>query len=134
MGGNMNSQEIKQRLTVLNYNVNEYWVLAGAAMVLYGIKNDTPDIDLGCSKVMADQLEKQYKPIMLPDGTRRFRIDSDVEIFENWLSGGIQCLEGFPIVTIDGLISMKMALGREKDIPDIDRIQNYLEKQQANCE
>ena len=130
----MNSQEINQRLTVLNYNVNEYWVRAGAAMVLYGIKNDTPDIDLGCSKEMADQLEKQYVPIMLPDGTRRFRIDSDVEIFENWLSGGIQSLDGFPIVTIDGLISMKRELGREKDFLDIARIQNYLEKQQVNCE
>lgn len=125
----MNSQEIKKRLNILNYDKREYWILAGAAMVLYGIKSETPDIDLGCSSKMADELEEHYTPVILPDGTRRFLIESNIEIFENWLSGTVDQLDGFPIVSIDGLIMMKQELGREKDFLDIARIQNYLTKQ-----
>lgn len=122
----MNIQDIKDKLTELNFDPNEYWVLAGSAMVLYGIRPLTHDIDLGCTSKMADELEKDFSPIILEDGSRKFVINSDIEIFENWIEGSVNRVENFPVVSLDGLIKMKTKLGREKDHRDIALIEEFI--------
>lgn len=122
----MNRADIIQRLKEIKFDAGEYWVITGAAMVLYGIKEVTSDIDLGCSKKMADELEeKGYGVTLLDDGTRRIQFQDDIEIFENWLFDKVQMIENIPVVSIDGLVAMKKALGREKDFEDIRRIEVY---------
>ena len=53
----MDKHEILDQLRVFPYDRDEYWVVTGSAMVLYGIKEQADDIDLGCSVEMADLLE-----------------------------------------------------------------------------
>lgn len=43
----LNKEEIICLLKEAEFDINEYWVTSGAAMVLYGIKDMTRDIDLG---------------------------------------------------------------------------------------
>ena len=57
LGGFMNRQEVLEQLKAFPYDRNEYWVITGSAMVIYGIKEQAGDIDLGCSVKMADLLE-----------------------------------------------------------------------------
>lgn len=97
-------------------------------MVLHGIKEGTSDIDLGCTTKLANELETKYQPIVWADGTRSFKIGSDIEIFENWLADEIVYIAGIPCVSIKGLISMKKELGREKDLKDVVIIKQYLER------
>ncbi len=107
----MNKIEIIRRLEELNFDKNEYWLVTGGAMVLYGIKNETHDIDLGCSKKMADNLEKKgYKVTRLIDGTRKINIENDIEIFENWIFDKIDVITNIPVISLDGLIAMKNGL------------------------
>ena len=127
----MTAENITKRLKELNFDKNDYWVLAGTAMVLYGIKTETPDIDLGCTKRLADVLSKKYEVTFMPDGTKRFIIDADLEIFEDWLSGEVILLNDIPIVSLEGLIAMKEALGRDKDIKDIALIWDFLHSGQG---
>lgn len=124
----MKSEEIIKRLDELNLNKEEYWVVAGSAMVLHGIKSETSDIDLGCTTRLADVLETKYEPVIGTDGTRSFQIGNDIEIFENWLADRIVFISDIPSVSIEGLISMKRELGREKDLKDIALINQYLGK------
>jgi hypothetical protein len=42
-----------------------------------------------------------------------------VEIFENWIEGTVEIMNGVPVVCVEGLIRMKKKLGREKDLADI---------------
>ena len=49
-------------------------------------------------------------------------MSEDVEIFENWLEDRVERFEGIPVISIQGLIWMKRALGREKDFRDIQLI------------
>ena len=42
----MNKTEIVKELDKFPYSKEDYWVLTGGAMVLYGIKEQTSDIDL----------------------------------------------------------------------------------------
>ena len=92
-------------------------------MVLYGLREQTSDIDLGCTSELADYLQEKGFPIkQLPDGTRKIVVAEDVEIFENWLEDRVERFEGIPVISIQGLIWMKRALGREKDFRDIQLI------------
>ena len=63
----MDRQEILNRLMAFPYDRDEYWVITGSAMVMYGIKEHAGDIDLGCSVKMADLLENVYIVIFSPE-------------------------------------------------------------------
>ena len=113
-----------QCLRELPFPEKEYWVVAGGAMVLHGFRQQTRDIDLGCSTRLADQLERQgYAVSRCEDGTRKIIYSEHIEIFENWIEGAVEMLGGVPVVCVDGLIRMKRKLGREKDLADIALIE-----------
>ena len=113
-----------RRLEALSLPEGEYWVVAGAAMVLHGFRAETRDIDLGCSARLADRLERQGYPVARgEDGLRTIRLADDAELFENWLEGAVERIGGVPVVSADGLIRMKRKLGRAKDWADIALIE-----------
>lgn len=113
-----------RRLQELPFSEQEYWVIAGSAMVLHGFRSQTHDIDLGCSTLLADKLEQQdYTVSRYEDGTRKILYSEDVEIFENWVEGTVEIISGVPVVCVDGLIQMKKKLGRDKDLMDIALIE-----------
>ena len=113
-----------QRLEELSFPKKEYWVIAGGAMVLHGLRPQTQDIDLGCSTLLADKLEQQgYLVSHYDDGTRKILYSENIEIFENWIEGTVDIISGVPVVCVDGLIQMKRKLGRKKDLADIALIE-----------
>lgn len=113
-------QTLIQRLKELSLPEEEYWVVAGGAMVLHGFRAQTRDIDLGCSTLLADKLEQLGYPVLrCDDGSRRISYSKDVELFENWVEGTVELLSGVPVVCVDGLKQMKKKLGREKDLADL---------------
>ena len=122
----MRKEDILAKLNEFPYPRGDYWVITGGAMVLYGIREETHDIDLGCTAALADRLEADgYAPQALSDGRRSFHIGADIEVFENWLYGEVEQLYGVPVISVDGLIAMKRRLGREKDLRDIRLIEAW---------
>ena len=122
----MNKTEIMKILNEFPYSKDDYWLITGGAMVLYGIKEQTTDIDLGCNKKMADELEKDgffYK--FTESGNRQFKYGENIEIFENWLNDKAETVENIPVISVNGLIEMKQELGREKDFKDIKLINEW---------
>jgi len=125
----MNKNDIINRLEDLNFDKSGYWVLAGSAMVLHGIRPETHDIDMGCTKEFADELETEgYPTVVMPDGTRRITYSEDVEIFEDWIFDRVMFVEEIPVISLEGLLEMKRSLGREKDLRDIQMIEEFLGK------
>ena len=125
----MDRQEIIERLRAFPYDSSEYWVITGGAMVLYGFREQTGDIDLGCTKEMADRMEADgwlYK--VQENGRRSFRYGEDIEVFEGWLEDTVQEVEGIPVISVKGLIKMKKSIGREKDLRDIALIEDNLKR------
>lgn len=121
-------QSLIQRVKELSFPAGEYWVVAGGAMVMHGFRPQTRDIDLGCSSLLADILERHgYPTTLCDDGTRKIRYSDDVEIFENWLEGEVEMVGSVPVVSADGLIRMKSKLGREKDLADIELIRGGMD-------
>ena len=123
----MNRTEIIERLSVFPYDASEYWLITGGAMVLYGIREETSDIDLGCTVRLADRLEADgYLHAITANGKRWFKVGSDIELFEDWLYDTITLVDGIPVISIQGLIDMKRGLGREKDAREVELIEKYL--------
>lgn len=119
----LDKKQIIARLEEFHLDDTKYWLIMGGAMVLYGLREQTSDIDLGCTSDLADLLQQEGFPVeRMPDGTRKIVVAEDVEIFENWLEDKVERFEGVPVISIQGLIEMKRALGREKDFRDIQLI------------
>ena len=123
----MKKSDILRRLLELNFDPTQYWLITGAAMVLYGIRAETGDIDMGCTTALADLLEAQGCPCSKGvDGSRKITLGDDVEIFENWLYDKVELYENIPLLSPQGLMEMKRFLGREKDLNDIALIEAWL--------
>ncbi len=125
----MTRADVLERLRALNWPVEDYWLVAGGAMVLYGLRPETHDLDLGCTTARADALEAAGVPFEeMSDGSgRRFTVSGDVEVFENWLMDRVELVDGVPVVSLQGLREMKRALGREKDLRDVARIDAFFQ-------
>ena len=124
----MNKADIMEKLHALNWPPEDYWVVAGGAMVLHGLRQETRDLDLGCTTARADILAAAGVPFKpMDDGSGRwFTLDGEVEVFENWLYDRTELVEGVPVVSLQGLRQMKVALGREKDRRDVALIEAFL--------
>ena len=96
-------------------------------MALYGLREQTNDIDLGCTTLLADALQRQGYPVTVLDGgSRRIAIGDDIEVYENWLYDQVILWESIPVISPEGLLQMKRFLGRPKDQDDIARIEAFL--------
>ena len=125
----MRKNEIIQKLQPLELPLEEFWLIAGSAMVMHGIREETRDIDIGCSKKLADMFEKNgYSTKRMQDGSRSFTIGVDIEVFEDWLFDRVEYLDGLPVISVKGLLEMKQALGREKDKADIALIKAFMHR------
>ena len=97
----MNKQEILNHLSEFPYHRNDYWIITGGAMVMYGIREQTADIDLGCSKQLADQLETDgFMFKRTDDGKRWFKYGENIEIFEDWLRDTVETVCVFNVVSV----------------------------------
>lgn len=115
----MKAEDIRRRLAELDLDTNEYRINAGGAMVLYGLREETHDLDIWCTKKLGDALAQRCEAQTLPDGTRRFVPAPDVEIYENMLPGKTVFLNGIPVAPLEDVLALKRRLNREKDQRDI---------------
>lgn len=116
-------------MSPFDFDKTKYRISTGAALVLHGIKETTNDIDVGCdSDVAKELLDKGYPVHVYPEGYRKICFDESVDVFENWSPGETVIIDGQPVLTLDAIIEIKKALGREKDFADIALIEAYRNK------
>ena len=115
----MKAEDIRRRLAELALDTNEYRINAGGAMVLHGLREETHDLDIWCTKKLGDALAQRFEVQVLPDGARRFVPAPDVEIYENMFPGETVFLNGIPVAPLEDVLALKRQLNREKDRRDI---------------
>lgn len=110
----------------LDFNPNDYCVGFGSALVLYGIKYSTPDIDINVSKALFSMLSKRYEVNYAMFNEPYINIDGIVEVFIEENNRTKASIEGIPVYTLNEIIQSKKRLGRPKDIEDIKLIEEYI--------
>lgn len=128
----MRAKDIRQTLAKLALDTNEYRIIAGGAMALYGLREETHDLDIWCTKKLGDVLAQRCAFETLPDGTRRFVPAPDVEIYENLQPGDTVLLDGIPVASLREVLAFKRSLNREKDQKDIAVLEAAVAAQAAD--
>lgn len=129
----LNKENIIKMLKDMNLPVNEYWVTSGAGLVLHGIKDGTNDIDLGCaSNLWENFLRKGYTYKVGKDKSNIMEINDSVEMIKNWFVDEIEFIDGLPVASLESIKKQKAELGREKDIRDIELIDEYIKNKLNN--
>ena len=123
----LNKGDIVRKMREFRFPAHEYWVTAGAGLVMHEVKAETRDIDIGCSSSLAEILIQSGRNwYRLEDGTRRIEIDSQTEAFENWLVDEVTQMDGISVATLSSIRKQKVDLNREKDWQDIRLIDEFV--------
>ena len=122
----LDKNDVIQLMKELNLPPNQYWITAGAGLVMHNIKETTRDIDIGCTTALTNYLIQQGCEFMYDsDGTRIVRVNANIEAFENWAVDEIENVDGISVASILSIRKQKEKLGREKDLEDIKMIDEF---------
>lgn len=126
----INKEQIEALLNKYLLNKNEFIVLSGSALVLYGIKDETHDIDVSVSKEYFEFLLETYKCEIekydVKNNVYVYYIDNVINFSTNYYDVDYNVINGFKIQTIESILELKESLNREKDKKDIVKIKRYL--------
>lgn len=125
----LTAKEIVEKVKEIELPVDEYWILAGSALVLHGVKRETRDIDLGCTRHLCEQLISEgYEVKIGEDNSRIIKIGELIEVFEDWKVEKIELIDGLPVGSLESIKKHKIELGKEKDFKDIEMINKFIGK------
>lgn len=123
----MNRDELIAKMKALDFPSDQYWIQAGAAMLMHGLRERTHDIDIGCTPALMERIRAMGCPYEeLADGARKYAVTEDIEASENWAKGTVTLMDGLPVVSLEDVLALKRCLNREKDQKDIARIEEHL--------
>lgn len=122
----MNRKEIISELKKYKLNPKKYLIISGAAMVLYGFKEDTPDIDIAVTKDYKKELLSKYDCVLENPEVDAYIIDDTLNFAANYYKRRREYIEGFPVMTVEDLIFLKQKLNRKKDKIDLKLIFNHM--------
>ncbi len=118
----MNRKEIINYLKKYNFDPKKYIVISGAAMVLYGFREETSDIDIAVTKDYKKKLLKEYKCFLENIESDSYMIDDIINFGDNYYKRRREYIEGFPVQKVMDLIDLKRKLNRAKDKKDLKLI------------
>lgn len=110
----------------LNLNPDEYCLGFGGALVLYGIKDSTVDIDINVTNTLFNKLSQIYKVDYAMFNEPYISIDGIVDVFIGSSMNSKIYIEGIPVSALQEIIESKRRLGRPKDIEDIICIEEFI--------
>lgn len=126
----MNKYEILEALEKINLPKEEYYILSGGCLVLYGLKEQTNDLDLCVSKKAFDILKEKFDFGENDKSEHNFyQINEYCEVIvkdeKDWKYSKI---EGYQVEDLETLLLFKERRNMEKDKQDIINIKKYLNK------
>ena len=122
----MNRKEIIEELKKYKLNPKKYIIISGAAMVLYGFKEETPDIDIAVTKDYKKELLSNYECVLENPEADAYIIDDTLNFATNYYKRRREYIEGFPVLTVEDLIFSKQKMNRKKDREDLKLIFKHM--------
>lgn len=127
----LNKEDIIKEIQELNLPKEQYCVMTGAALVLYGVRENTADIDIGCTWALFEELQRRGYDRQDQDTGPRIIINETIEIFPDWLPSKILQLDGIPVAELLWIREYKQQKARQKDLRDIALIDAFLQKKRG---
>ncbi len=123
----MDKNTLIKKVKALAMPDGSYCVLAGGAMLFYGLREQTSDIDLHVNEAAFLHLKTTQELILLDKERRHYAIGEDIELYVTPQEDivFIHC-DGICIQTPQAVLELKKRLHREKDEKDILALQLYI--------
>ena len=126
----MNKEELLKLVESLNMPKDEYYILGGGSLVMFGIKDKTADLDLCISEELFDRLKEEYGIDEKDKNDCGFYQISDfIEVIPN-PKQDFTCeeIEGYQVEELKRILEFKKKRNATKDQPYIEKIARYLEE------
>nr|MBP3680319.1 hypothetical protein [Clostridia bacterium] len=127
----MNKEELLKLVESLNIPKDEYYILGGGSLVMFGIKETTSDLDLCVSNELFAKLKEKYN---LDEKDKNecgfYQISDIIEIIPNPKEEfTAQEIDGYKVEELKRILEFKKKRNAPKDKPYIEKITQYLEGQ-----
>ena len=127
----MNKEELLKLVESLNIPKDEYYILGGGSLVMFGIKETTSDLDLCVSNELFAKLKEKYN---LDENDKNecgfYQISDIIEIIPNPKEEfTAQEIDGYKVEELKRILEFKKKRNAPNDKLYIEKITQYLEGQ-----
>ena len=123
----MNKNTLTEKVLSLHLPQGSYCVLAGGAMLFYGLREQTQDVDLHITEEAFSMLLQTQKVDVLDEERRHYAIGEDIEMYVTAPERVVyEVRDGVCVQTVQEILDLKMRLNREKDIHDIALLREWI--------
>ena len=124
----MKKQEFLKELDKLNLDKNSYCIIAGGSMLMYGLKEDSADIDIKTTKELFDILNEKYHMKQSDRYDYVYELSDIIDVnCRNFDRNNIEFVDGYPVEKLEVNLKWMLENNRPKDQEKIKKIQEYLE-------
>lgn len=123
----MTKQEYMQKLASLGLDREKFCVVAGGAMVLHGLREQTDDIDIKVLPEYFEEIRGDFEVEKSPKYENLYELGDKVEVMVgDFAKTDVVEIEGFSVNTLENELGWKLAHGRAKDTEDVRKIRERL--------
>ena len=126
----MDKKELLKLVESLNLPKEEYYILGGGSLVMFGIKDKTADLDLCVSEELFERLKEEYN---LDEKDKNecgfYQISNVIGVIPNPKDEfTLEEIEGYQVEELKRILEFKKKRNAPKDQPYIEKIIKYLEE------
>lgn len=110
-------------------------------MYVHGLRGTISDIDIIVTQELWNALNhsNKWQKSISPNGSECLTKDN-FELWQDWQPGEwdidkliteAEIINGLPFVKLEAVLEWKKLYGREKDLQDVEKIENYLKSKQG---
>ena len=118
----MNKREFLRRLNELGLPKYQYVIISGGSLLMHGLREETADIDLAISDVLAAELGLHNKK---PTKKGTYKLAKDVEVIIGMNKIPAEVIDDYLCETLRNVYEFKKQMNRPKDQPDLELLYEY---------
>ncbi len=125
----MNKKEYIEKLNSLNLDKKRYCVISGGAMLLYGLKDSTEDVDIKIRHDYFEELKRIYSFKKSPKLSYLYELDKSIEVaILDYDDKDVRYVDGYPVESLELQLKWMLEQNRLKDKEKIKIIEEFLGK------
>ena len=128
----MKKKKLIDLIENLKVDKNEIVILSTGSLVLRGIWDSANDLDLAVTKNGLEELKSNYNLVQKPNGF--YIVNELVECVEDDMVGKKELVGKYYLQNIIEYYNFIKNSGREKDIPKIKVVEEYIRKREEVCQ
>lgn len=123
----MNRVEYLKKLDELKLDKNRYCIISGGIMLLYGLREETEDIDIRIRPDYFEELKQRFKFKKSSKIDNLYELSNEIEVrVLDYDDSNIEMYDGYPVWKLELQLEWFKEHNRDKDKKKIKIIEEYL--------